>query len=201
MGKMIMQEQAAPDTPATDRIVIYPKSGGGLYKKNDAGVEVEIGFSGTELSDDLTPELGGDLDLNTHNFFLPGTLTDDHDYEGTIIQKAVGESVVFGELLYFDWTDKEYKKADADASSTMPGLVIALESKVDGENCKLLIAGWIRDDSAFDFAGTLVYASCTPGEITTTAPNASGDQVQIVGYAYSADILFFNPHYLMNEVA
>jgi len=40
MGRLILEEQAsAPDTPSTDKVVVYPKAGGGLYKKDDAGVE------------------------------------------------------------------------------------------------------------------------------------------------------------------
>lgn len=42
MGKIILEEQAAADTPAANKVVIYPKAGGGLYKKDDAGDEVAL---------------------------------------------------------------------------------------------------------------------------------------------------------------
>ena len=42
MGRLVLEEQAAPDTPSSDKVVVYPKAGGGLYKKNDAGVEVRL---------------------------------------------------------------------------------------------------------------------------------------------------------------
>ena len=35
-------EQTAPATPATDKVVVYAKAGGGLYIKNDAGEEIEL---------------------------------------------------------------------------------------------------------------------------------------------------------------
>ena len=128
------------------------------------------------------------------------TLIEDHDYSGKWETITVGESVVFGELLYFNWTDKEWKKIDADAAATMPGLRIALESAVDGVKCLALIEGDIRDDSAFAFAGSMVYASCTPGDITSTAPNVSGDQVQRVGVAKHADYFYFDPSPDVGEI-
>jgi len=42
MSKMILQEQAAPDTPATDKVALYPKAGGGVYKKSDDGVDMPL---------------------------------------------------------------------------------------------------------------------------------------------------------------
>jgi len=42
MGKIILEEQVAPSTPAADKVAIYPKAGGGLFKKDDAGVELRL---------------------------------------------------------------------------------------------------------------------------------------------------------------
>lgn len=144
--------------------------------------------------------MAADVDLNEHNILLEASLSSDHNYSGLIDSQLVGETVVFGQLLYFNWTDKEWKLVDADASATMPGLRIALEDKGDGQSCKMLVVGYIRDDSAFEFAGSMVYASCTPGAISSTAPSASGDQIQRVGVAKSADILFFYPSADVGEI-
>lgn len=141
-----------------------------------------------------------DVDLNEHNILLEASLSSDHTYSGLIDSQLVGETVVFGQLLYFNWTDKEWKLTDADAEATVPGLRIALEDKVDGQTCKMLVVGYIRDDSAFDFAGSMVYASCTTGAVSSTAPSASGDQLQRVGVAKSADILFFYPSADVGEI-
>jgi len=129
-------------------------------------------------------------------------LGSDHTYSDNADtdSQPVGESVVFGDLLYFNWTDKEWKKTDADASTTMPGLRIALETKADGETCLMLVKGYIRDDSAFEFAGAMVYASVTPGATSSTAPTETGDQIQRVGVAKSADIFFFNPSMDVGEI-
>jgi hypothetical protein len=152
------------------------------------------------MVEDTTPQLGGNLDLNTFNISLTAALGSDHTYSGLTDSQPVGESVVFGQLLYFNWTDKEWKIADADASATMPGLRIALETKADGQTCLMLVKGYIRDDSAFEFTGAMVYASQTTGTMTSTAPSTAGNQVQRVGVAKSADVLFFNPSIDVGEI-
>jgi len=42
MSRIILEEQAAADTPSANKVVVYPKAGGGLYKKDDAGVETRL---------------------------------------------------------------------------------------------------------------------------------------------------------------
>ena len=82
----------------------------------------------------------------------------------------------------------------------MPGLRIALESKDDSQDCLMLVKGYIRGDDEFDFGASMVYASVTPGTMSSTAPTETGDQVQRVGVAKSADILFFNPSIDVGEI-
>jgi len=151
------------------------------------------------LHDDTAPVLGGDMWLWGYNITFGSYIPDDHKYSGLICSELVGESVAFGDLLYFNWTDKEWKKADADAAATMPGLRIALESKIDGETCNMLIMGYIRDDT-WNFTGSIIYASATAGGVTSVAPSGAGQQLQRVGVAKSADILFFNPSIDVGEI-
>ena len=160
-------------------------------------------FNGTNnktIQDSLVTidDIGSVAGLITIEF--TSVLGSDHSYSGDIDSEPVGETVAFGDLLYFDWTDKEWKIADADASTTVPGLRIALEAKNNGETCKLLVKGYIRDDNAFEFAGAMVYASATAGDMTSTAPSSAGHQVQRVGVAKSVDILFFDPSIDVGEI-
>ena len=39
MSKIILEEQAAPDTPPTNKVAIYAKTDGLMYSKDDAGTE------------------------------------------------------------------------------------------------------------------------------------------------------------------
>jgi len=39
MSRIVLEEQTTADTPSADKVVIYPKAGGDLYTKDDAGEE------------------------------------------------------------------------------------------------------------------------------------------------------------------
>ena len=163
---------------------------------NTTGIIEEGTNTDTEVSSavNLKHTQNEDQKLN-----LAVTLSSDHTWSGLKDYETVGESVVFGDLLYFNWTDKEWKKTDADLAANMPGLRIALETKSDGQDCYMLVMGYIRDDT-WDFTGAMVYASVTPGAMSSTAPTETGDQVQRVGVAKSADILFFDPSIDVGEI-
>lgn len=177
--------------------------------KTDLGIDLSLYYLKTEM--DSSGELAGIISDETGTGALvfatapvidfTTALASDHTYSGNIDSQPVGESVTFGMLLYFNWTDKEWKIAKADASTTMPGLRIALESKADGQTCKMLVEGYIRDDVDFEFTGAMVYVSAaTAGLMTSTAPSTAGNQVQRVGVAKSADILFFSPSIDVGEI-
>lgn len=62
-----LTEIAAPSTPATGKVAVYTKTDGKLYIKDDAGTETDCTGSGgglTDVVDDTTPQLGGNLDVN-----------------------------------------------------------------------------------------------------------------------------------------
>jgi len=171
---------------------------GKIAKINNATGIIEQGTNtDTEVADAVTKKHTQNTDTQ---FDFYNALGSDHTWSGDKDTQLVGESVVFGDLLYFNWTDKEWKKTDADAAATMPGLRIALETKSDGQTCLMLEKGYIRDDSAFEFAAAMVYTSVTPGAMSSTAPTETGDQVQRVGVAKSADILFFDPSIDVGEI-
>jgi len=69
MSKIILEEQAAPDTPAANKVALYAKADGLMYTKDDAGTETELGTSwasasnididtGTETVDSFADTLG-----------------------------------------------------------------------------------------------------------------------------------------------
>jgi hypothetical protein len=110
---------------------------------------------------------------------------------GDIVTFGTG-TVSAGNLYYLNglgaWT-----AADADAESTSTGmLAIALGSAVgDG----MLVRGYVRNSSWTQATGDILYVSQTAGEITSTAPSASGTVIRIVGYMINAtsDQIYFNP--------
>jgi len=167
-----------------------------VKKADTVNVLSDITSAGADIEDAVTKKHTQNTDTQ---FDFYNALADDLTYSGLTDSQPVGESVVFGDLLYFSWAYKQWWKSDATSSAAMPGLRIALESKTSGETCKLLVKGYIRND-AWDFTATLVYASTANGAMTSTAPSAGGQQLQRVGVAKSADILFFDPSIDVGEI-
>jgi len=138
---------------------------------------------------------------NTDTIMSIAGALNDHEYLGKTDSKVVGENVVFGDLLYFDWTDGEWMKAKADVYATARSRRIALETKGDGEACLMLITGYIRDDSAFEFTTATVFLSITTaGATQSTVPSVAGNQIQVVGTAISADIMEYSPSMDVGEI-
>lgn len=134
------------------------------------------------------------------NSTIDPTLATDHSYSGTTVSQAVGESVVFGQSVYFDLSEVEWKLADASAIGTMPVEGIALETKGNGEVCKILLWGYIRDDSwnwTIDDTVKFVWDSTTAGGISETAPSVTTELAQKVGTIRSADIIYFKPDWTL----
>ena len=107
-------------------------------------------------------------------------------------------SVGISSALYMA-SDGNFDEADADAAATMPCSALALQS---GTGVKeVMTQGYITNYSWSWTVGGLIYASTTAGELTQTAPSGSGDQVQVVGFATHTDRIFFNPNYMLIEIA
>ncbi len=172
---------------------------GRIAKINNASGIIEQGTNtDTDVADAVTKKHSQNTDTQ---FDFYNALGSDHLYSGDTDSQPVGENVVFGQLLYYDWTDVEWKLAKADAFATAKATRIALESKGNGETCLMLVKGYIRDDSAFDFGAARVFLNDdTFGACDDTAPAESGDQIFVVGEAKSADILFFDPGEDIGEI-
>jgi len=168
-----------------------------VKKADNVNVLADITSVGANIEDAVTKK---HLQNTDTQFDFYNALASDHTWSGQKDTQPVGETVVFGDLLYFNWTDKEWKRTDADSAATMPGLRIALESKSNGQTCLMLVKGYIRADAKFQFAASMVYASTVIGSVSHIAPTESGDQIQRVGVAKSADILFFDPSMDVGEI-
>jgi len=87
--------------------------------------------------------------------------------------------------------------ADADAASTGSGLLVVATDA--GSAAEVVLEGAVKLGSNTGFSGAsrgdLLYLSTTGGEVTTTAPSATGDIVRVVGYVIDATNaqIYFNP--------
>ena len=91
-----------------------------------------------------------------------------------------------------------FYEADASDISTMPCHCLALET---GTGSKLvLMFGYIRDDSWTWTPGADIYVDTDAGELTETQPSVSGDIVQVIGWAFDSNIIFFDRDKTTTEV-
>ncbi len=129
---------------------------------------------------------------------LGSILTGDGAYVGTKMTVTVDDaSTVFGDVLA-QAADFNYDRADASAAATSVGLVMALSS---GSGSKeVLIEGQVCETD-WTWSAGLLYLSITTGKMTQTAPVASGEQVVAVGWALSADTIYFKPSLVLAEIA
>ena len=94
MSKIQLAEGAAASTPASGKAVIYAKTDGKIYSKDDAGSETDLtaGAAGglDNIVEDVTPQLGGDLDLNSKGIDFPTTanVTDCLDEDDMVSDSA-----------------------------------------------------------------------------------------------------------------
>ena len=126
---------------------------------------------------------------------LDATPDDDHTAEGPQTNTLnAGYSSTLMDLVYLNANGK-WLEADADATGTSINLLgIAMEAKTDGQAMNVALSGsFIRDDTWNWTIGVPLYVSGTLGAITATKPSGSGDVVRTVGYAVTADVIFFNP--------
>lgn len=114
----------------------------------------------------------------------------DDTYTGlTIAGLNAGATIAQWEPVYLGGAST-WLLADANGSGTYPARGLAVAAYVNTNPAVILTYGTVRND-AFNFTpGGALYLSGTAGAITQTAPSTSGDIVQVIGYALTADIIF-----------
>lgn len=125
----------------------------------------------------------------------------DNTGNGDIIDDILaGASVAFPNLVYLN-SAGEWALVDANAVATCQGLLgIALETKANGEACKVLLRGFVRKDAWTWTPGGIIYASAAAaGGLTQTAPSGTDDVVMIVGVATRAERMYFCPQVIPVE--
>lgn len=124
----------------------------------------------------------------------------DGAYSGITITATAGYTQAFGDLVYLDPTDSRWEAVDANAASGADGdargiLGMVVVAGTDGNACTILLQGVIRADANFP-ALTInapVYASETAGDIVVTQPTTTDVVIRVVGFALTADSIYFNP--------
>ena len=168
-----------------------------FLKVNSAGNAVElVDGSGSGISnvvEDTTPQLGGDLDTNGKNVLFAKTGNTNHASNGDIVKIGTG-STTQGELCYYT-SSGTWAAADADATGTAGGVLLAIALGTDPDADGMLLRGMYTLDHDPGTIGDELYVSTTAGDITGTAPSGTGDIVRVVGYCLDSTNgqIWFNP--------
>ena len=122
----------------------------------------------------------------------------DGAYSGFVRAGTAGATLAFGDLIYLAAADSRWELADADAASTSGDVMLGmcvLAAAADADPTTVLMVGFIRADAVFP-AMTIsapLYVGTTAGDIQTAQPSGTDDVIRRVGFAWTADELYFNP--------
>lgn len=164
-----------------------------MVDTNQGAGKVLTDVAGTGVASWQTPAGGSDNHLNSS--------LADATASGITLTGLAGENLAAGDICYRK-SDGKYWKADASAAASMPGVALATAAITAEATGTLLSHGFYRNDALYALTvGGVLYVSETPGGVVQTAPTTSGAQVQAIGYAYSADVVFFMPSLTMVGIA
>jgi hypothetical protein len=129
----------------------------------------------------------------------------DEKCSGITAAFEAGEALVRGDVVYFKAGDSKMHKVNMTAgnSEAIPAVAMAAEDISINTVGKFLMQGVIHDAGTFPtytVAGRL-YAPEAEGPPTQTKPSTDGDLVQVIGWAITADKIYFNPSPDYIEVA
>lgn len=126
------------------------------------------------------------------NLVLSAAHSADDSYTGAVIPGLTNlGGVTQWDTVYLDGSSR-WIKADANGSSTYPARGLAVATALTTVVVKVLTQGTVRHDAWNWTPGGVIYLSGTAGGLTQTILAGSGDNVQQVGFALTADIAFFD---------
>ncbi len=124
----------------------------------------------------------------------------DGKFTGTTVTATAGYTQAFGDLVYLDPTDSRWEACDANSAAGADGdsrgiIGMVVVAGTDGAACTILLQGIIRADAKFPSftINNPIYASETAGSVTQTQPVTTDVVIRIVGFAITADEMYFNP--------
>lgn len=146
------------------------------------------------------------IDSSTNCQVMHNAAVGDGEYSGDTALFTAGEALTPGELVYFK-SDGKMWKAVATAAATSRCVAMCVATVSADASGVFLLKGFARFNSEFP-TWTVGGALYTPEAETNsknvpeqTAPDSDGDFVQVVGWAVSADAVWFDPDSTVVEVA
>ena len=169
-----------------------------IYLGDGQDVSLEYDEDGTDqlrIAGGTVFENAVDFTLDAHFDSSPA----DETVSGITATFTAGEDLVRGEVAYFKASDSKMHKAVATAAGTMPAVAMAAADISADATGKFLLFGFLQDNGtfpAYTVGGTLYAPEAEQSSQNVpeqTAPDSTGDFVQVLGYAVTANAVFFNP--------
>lgn len=120
----------------------------------------------------------------------------DESVSGIVATFTAGEAVVRGDVVYSKDDSKMYKvNMTASNAAAIPAVAMAAADISLNASGTFLLQGFIHDAGTFATftVAARLYAPEATGGPTATAPSTTGDTVQVLGWATTADSIYFNP--------
>lgn len=133
----------------------------------------------------------------TGNINIAAVPASDHTANGpTTSIFNLGATIALMDLVYLGSSSK-WLLTDADAAATAGGVMlgICLDGGVDTDTTTVALKGsFVRDDTWNWTPGAVLYIdTATAGQITATQPSGADDVIRVVGFAVTADVIWFDP--------
>ena len=174
-------------------------------------VDITIASSGGGGTGDVNGSAINPTNLNASGLYNFGTQFDanttwsvNYSWVGNAMRVNCGENITAGSLVRFGAAGRT-RSANANLDTHVPCVGMALEygryySGSNGDSQLILFQGFVYNSAWNLTQGQPVFLGEGYGIMQQTAPSDSGDQVQVIGIAYTDTILYFNPDYTVLEI-
>jgi len=160
-----------------------------------------LALADSDYTKSALPLLGGtmtgDIQLGETDIKLDTALSADEKWSGITTSGTAGATLTVGDVCYLASSGK-WLKVDGILDGTDIGfkaqLGICILAGADTEATEMLLYGKVRSAAFPAFTvGAAVYLSDTAGDLVVAQPSTTNFAIRKVGYAITAEDLFFNP--------
>jgi len=124
---------------------------------------------------------------------VESALTSDEDYSGLTCSGIAGETLGFGESVYYKNDGKWWRTIATVEEQVYGHVTLVVTSGIADASMTLLTVGFIRDDSWGWSTSSNLWLATTSGDLTEAIPTGSGEFVVKMGCAHASNIVWFNP--------
>lgn len=180
VGNFVFDADQTVGAGQDNYVLTYDNTSGLISLEASAG-------GGGNVVDDTTPQLGGDLDLNS---------------KAITIELTAADTVAKGDVCYLN-SSGQAKLIDASAASTCNGQLVMAQEAITATNTGTFLVYGVEDGFSSLTPGTVYYASITGttgNTASTSQPTASGEIIRKLYTAATSTTIFFNPSVDYGEI-